>query len=290
MIQNRIWVPVLLILSVVLLFCIILHRDYAAHILFMENEIMNATEPARLLEEELNFAEKERHFDFIKMLDFLPYIETGCKDLFKGQSTFDFPDSYEEAEKSFTDHLISLQSEDIEGNSHQMLEEQKVYWRIASLPFIQSICETGFNAGHSTLIWLMVKEDTQVYSFDLGEHDYGHPMAEYLQKKFPGRLHITWGDSTKTLPEFLQNNSSVKCDLVIVDGGHTETIASADLANFREMANEMNLVIIDDYPVNMGSNQCLAPSWEKLKRNGNLTEFFRCKAGKYRGFSIGHYL
>lgn len=275
---------VALLISAFLVACFVSQGKDVIHIPFRENESSTAGEKRS----EVGVDGKLVNFD--RMLNFLPYKETDCNKVFKGRASFNFPSKYLTEEKLFTEHLQSLNAQEIEGHSQEFQGEQKAYWKIASLPFVHTICETGFNAGHSTLIWLMVKEDTKVYSFDLGVHEYGRPMAEYLQKRFPGRLLVTWGDSMHTLPKFLRDNGSLKCDFLIVDGGHTEAIASADLANFREMANELNLVIIDDYPTNMGVNKYLAPAWEKMKRNKILTELFHCKSGKHRGYSIGHYM
>lgn len=231
----------------------------------------------------------KHHVDFIDMLSFLPYKETPCTDVFPNNSAYYFPKNYLVEEQSFQKHLLSLEPGKVEGNSRNIRNEQVAYWKLASLPFVHTICEIGFNAGHSTLIWLMANEKAAVYSFDLGIHNYSRPMSEYLMKKFPRRLHVTWGDSTETVPEFHQENKAFKCDLLIVDGGHTEAIALADINNFATMASEVNLLIFDDYPAERGLAFRLAPAWEKSKRNGLVAELFRCKY-PIRGFTIGRYL
>ena len=181
----------------------------------------------------------------------------------------------------------------MEGFSSQLPEEIMVYWKLASLPFVKTVCETGFNAGHSTLVWLSAKPDIHVYSFDLGAHAYAKPMAQFVTKRFPGRLRITWGDSKTTLPKFHQEHPDVKCDLAIVDGGHTTAIANADFDNFRQMVNRDNIVVMDDYPSGVTYfQQGLGAVWEKKKRMYQLLEIFQCSYGakSMRGFSIGFIL
>ena len=60
----------------------------------------------------------------------------------------------------------------IEGNSGKYPDQWRLYYEFASLNFVTNICETGFNAGHSTFMWLNVNPDVHVYSFDIGIHRY----------------------------------------------------------------------------------------------------------------------
>ena len=91
--------------------------------------------------------------------------------------------------------------------------------------------------GHSAFIWLNSKENVKLYSFDIGEHNYTKPAAQLLQSIFPGRLHIKYGDSRWTLPEFYKLHPDVSCDLVVIDGGHYQNVPGKDLINFRKMAS-----------------------------------------------------
>ena len=116
---------------------------------------------------------------------------------------------------------------------------------------------------------------------------------EYLQRVFPGRLNVTWGDSTLTLPEFHRKNPSVKCDLLIVDGGHTYPIAQSDFDIFRRMSNKENLVVLDNYPdTRMNWMEDLGNVWERAKQRGEMSEIFACSylPEEPHGFSVGRYL
>ena len=113
-------------------------------------------------------------------------------------------------------------------------------------------------------------------------------MADYMKKRFPDRLTITYGDSTETLPAFRRQHPDVKCDLMIADGGHTSEIASSDFGHFYQMANRMNIVLYDNHP----DFYDLGESWEVLKRRGVLYEYFRCQyiELKAHGFTFGRFI
>ena len=85
----------------------------------------------------------------------------------------------------------------LEGHSGLYRYQSRLYHWLAGRPWVNTICETGFNAGHGTLQWLTGSDHAHVYSFDIGSHYYTRPMADYLNRTFPGRLHITFGDSTQ---------------------------------------------------------------------------------------------
>ena len=135
----------------------------------------------------------------------------------------------------------------IEGNSGGVRHQSRLYHWLAGRPWVNTICETGFNAGHSTLQWLTGSDHAKVYSFDIGSNYYIRPMADYLNRTFPGRLHLTIGNSLKTVPRFAASCRDVKCDVIVVDGGHSYDVALGDQRNFRDLANvERNVLVVDD--------------------------------------------
>ena len=50
------------------------------------------------------------------------------------------------------------------------------------------------------------------------------------------------GDSTVSVPEFFDMYPDVKCDIVSVDGGHSHSVATKDLKNFRRAAAPNHVV------------------------------------------------
>ncbi len=180
----------------------------------------------------------------------------------------------------------------IEGHIGQLNEQLRVYQDLASQPFVHNICEIGFNAGHSSLQWLLSNKHAHVFSFDIGSYGYTKIMAGFLQSQFPGRLTIFYGNSTVTVPIFAQMGHL--CDLLVIDGGHIYETAKADLVNMRKVANPLhNIVIFDDYPSNYQNYmKVLGRAWNEVKGQGHIAEVFRCmyEPQQDRGFTVGRYI
>lgn len=178
-----------------------------------------------------------------------------------------------------------------EGSSLAYVEEARILWNIAhNIQTVGTVCETGFNTGEGTVLWLSAKPNIQVYSFDIGKHVYAQPAAKYIAEHFPGRHNITWGDSTKTLPRFIASKPRIKCDIMFIDGGHTYEAALSDFDNFAKIAHNGSIVILDNYPdYRQNFMQTLGYVWEMKRRHGELREVFKCFYGQKRkqGFSFG---
>jgi len=104
-------------------------------------------------------------------------------------------------------------------------------------------------------------------------------MSNFMLKHFPGRFFIHLGDSTKTVPTFIQANPTFRCDLIFVDGGHTYAIAKADLENFASIANRSNrdnAIIFDDYPSFAPGATEMGRAWEHMIRRHRVIELMRC--------------
>ena len=70
--------------------------------------------------------------------------------------------------KRITDAEIGNKGNGIEGHSGKYRYLSRLYHWLASRPWVNTVCETGFNAGHSTLQWLTGSDHAKVYSFDIG--------------------------------------------------------------------------------------------------------------------------
>ena len=137
---------------------------------------------------------------------------------------------------------------------------------------IENICEIGFNAGHSTMLLLLGRSKTPINFtiFDIGHHSYTKPSYEYIKSKFPFvNFEYIEGDSTSTMPEWINNHSELiyKYDVVHVDGGHSEHCISNDMKNADLLVKKGGIIIIDDSnyePINKVINLYLS--------NGNYRE------------------
>lgn len=127
------------------------------------------------------------------------------------------------------------------------LTQQAFYWRVAASPAVRHICEVGFNAGHSTALWLSANPTATVDTFDLfNPHLTGFMRRNLilLQRRFPGRLIAHVGDSLRTIPAI--NNLSSPCDLVHVDGRHSYTNTRQDALNLMRISRPSALYLFDD--------------------------------------------
>jgi hypothetical protein len=111
------------------------------------------------------------------------------------------------------------------------------------------ICEIGFNAGHSTLLMLLGRDKSPVEFtiFDIAEHAYTKPCFEYIQSKFQHvRFEFIEGDSTVSIPKWIESTRPELYDLVHVDGGHSEHCINNDMKNADVLVKGGGIVIIDD--------------------------------------------
>lgn len=140
--------------------------------------------------------------------------------------------SYEQAKVEFLELVNNIsKKEEVEGHSGVSEGETRMLHYLAGHKRIKTVCETGFNIGHSSLNYLTANGQLVVYSFDLGEHRYALEMSEYMTKKFPGRFFIHFGNSVMSIPEFIRDNPNFKCDFMLVDGGHWYPVALAVTKN-----------------------------------------------------------
>jgi len=183
----------------------------------------------------------------------------------------------------------------IEGHSGQLTHQTNVYRQLARLPWVKTICETGFNAGHSSLNLLTSNPDIKLYSFDLGGHPYVSPAHAHLAGKFGNRTILTLGDSHITMKEFHKAHPDVVCDITIVDGDHSVNGAIADMNDFFEMINlnsqPYSLVVMDDQGCT--SSWCLGPNeaWKLFKDQGRIFEIYNwVEVTTTRGFAVAFWL
>jgi hypothetical protein len=105
--------------------------------------------------------------------------------------------------------------------------------------------EIGFNTGLSAHAFLGAGA-ARVVSFDLGDHRYTPLAKKLVDRKFPGRHTMIWGDSRTTVPEFTACNPGVRFDVVFIDGGHDYEIAKADITNMKPLCTDTTVVVMDD--------------------------------------------
>lgn len=119
------------------------------------------------------------------------------------------------------------------------------------------ICEIGFNAGHSTLLFLLANKDNnenliEYTIFDIGRQPYTNPCLEYILTKFTNvRFQYVEGNSILSMPYFLTHFPDKKgtYDLIHVDGGHSAECIISDLQHADLLIKKGGTIIIDDTDV-----------------------------------------
>ena len=169
-----------------------------------------------------------------------------------------------------------------EGHSGEIVFERQIYASIASMApkgaaNIRTICEIGFNGGHSASLWLLAAPTAKVIMFDLFEHKYS-PINEQLLRKegasyglrdVDRRLAIITGSSVETVPKFAQEHPDVQCDLLSVDGGHFGDTPQRDMKNMMRLANKQwHVLVIDD--TNCDGIGCVDDRIERMRDEGQL--------------------
>ena len=122
----------------------------------------------------------------------------------------------------------------MEGGSSFYLNKLRTILKLFELPHVKTVCETGYNLGHSAALAFIANPNMTVISFDMATHLSTVHSVALLQEKFPGKLVVVLGDSQKSVPDYFSNNKDAVCDVVLVDGGHEGNIPISDLINFRK--------------------------------------------------------
>ena len=139
------------------------------------------------------------------------------------------------------------------------------YARSASYRWVSNICEIGYGAGHSTLLYLSMNPKAHVYSFDLfpnNTDDKIHTPGETLayqqafqqvtlnsiinDKELNSRFHKIVGNSNTAVPKFIEENPEIKCDVISIDGSHHPPQPYFDMLHSQKFAHKQSIVLLDD--------------------------------------------
>ena len=167
------------------------------------------------------------------------------------------------------------------------------FWKVSHNPSLQNICEVGFGNGFTSTIFL-TSSKANMTSFDLfpkpGEkHAVNNEMGDlmkymplsqqgaiaFLKAKFPGRFTDVSGSSADTVPEFVKHNPNFKCDLILIDGSHQEEATLVDFRNFRHLARQDTIVLIDDL-----EDPNVDKAVDKAIQQGIIKELVECISGE----------
>ena len=149
----------------------------------------------------------------------------------------------------FVESIISLTSDTynfVEGFMKPRQAAQLIEF-LNNHPEIKHIAETGFNVGMSTASMLNVRSNIKVYSFDLAEHNYVIKQKKLIDDIFPNQHALIIGDSTKTIPQFMEVIKEPIFDFVLIDGGHISPVPESDIRNLLKLLKPNGFMCVDDY-------------------------------------------
>jgi len=114
------------------------------------------------------------------------------------------------------------------------------------VPQCRTVCEIGLNAGHSSVLWMEVCPDAKAVLFDLPYKEWSQATFDFLRKEYAGRITISEGNSIQTVPDYLREHPSTKCDVIAIDGSKDVGIRYQDFLNMEKYAHEHTLLLLDD--------------------------------------------
>ena len=144
---------------------------------------------------------------------------------------------------------------------------------------VREVMEIGFNAGHSSYLFLSVRPDVHVVSFDIGDHEYVELAKSVIDSMFPGRHRLIRGDSRTTIPAFAAENPDQTFDLIYIDGGHDYEVAKADIENCQRLSAGESVVVMDDLDPSVEWGVGPVRAWREAQATGRVRQEFLVRDG-----------
>jgi len=139
-----------------------------------------------------------------------------------------------------------------------------------------TICEIGFNAGHSAITFLNGNSNASIISFDLRIKKYSTQAEHFLKSQFVGnRLLIIEGSSHQTLRRFHNQSPSVKCDIFLVDGDHSHEGVIKDLTDIYPMLHSHAVILLSD--TNCPKHWCVDKARDYVVKTGLYSNEYNIK-------------
>lgn len=234
------------------------------------------TEPEVREEEE---ATTPRAWTMGRVLE-LPFVprDFACDEMhWKAGRNFTYPEGY-------LDHADAYKSALELNNLVEQAASNEQSWLIqdlAQLPFVRTVCETGFHAGHHAFHFLTANQDLVVHSFEnLERFNFTLDMSDFMIIEFPDRFFAYTGDpATESIPKFIrERGNTTECDVIFIDSADRKETLRNHFRLFRRLASRReHIVIMNAHPKNVIKNRNDADAlWEEMKAEKSIKEHFRC--------------
>ena len=158
------------------------------------------------------------------------------------------------------------------GNSGRLAQQIRCYYELVASRFgndeAPTVCETGFNVGHSAITFMSaLPASASYFGFDLGQlRGLTRDAVGLLNTSFfPSRVRVAFGKSKRTLPAFVEEQPTLRCDVISIDGDHSDEGMAADWGSLKQLAHSRSLIFTDE---------CAAWRIRSLPGWRHLTSFF----------------
>jgi predicted O-methyltransferase YrrM len=180
------------------------------------------------------------------------------------------------------------------GNTQVQRQREFLTSLVRGLRDKAALLEIGFNAGHSSVLFLAENTTLHVHSFDMNRHGCVASGKEYIEANFPGRHRLVQGDSRLTVPQFFKVSPHRMFDVIFIDGGHDFDNALSDLRNCRNLARAETILLVDDTIENpeWRTDWSIGPTkaWKKMVADSLVDEIGHYDFAPGRGMSVGRYI
>jgi predicted O-methyltransferase YrrM len=203
-------------------------------------------------------------------------------------------DKFEKAELGTLDSYLTtsgLNVHKFEGHVNQVPDQATLVASYTAKSNVKNVLEIGFNAGHSSDVFLKSNDNITVTSFDIGTHNYLIYGKSYIDQKYPKRHKLIIGDSMESLPKFI-TNTDTKYDVIFIDGSYAYDVCYSDLINCKNLAHKDTIVIMDDV-TNAGNeayNKGPSKAWKDAIAQKIILEDDHFEFNRWRGMSAGRYV
>jgi hypothetical protein len=162
-------------------------------------------------------------------------------------------------------YIAKISGEKIEGNCYthhltgkigdELRSKQRNLFKFGTL--CNNIFEIGFNAGHSSALFLQSNPNAFVTCVDIGEHKYSRDCYKYLKSIYNDRINVifTSSENIADLVELKRNTF----DGFHIDGCHVNLMYIKDLLSSFHLLKDKAYVIFDDTQsakINNFMNKC----------------------------------
>lgn len=159
---------------------------------------------------------------------------------------------------------------------------------------VRRIGQIGFLVGHFVCAALTIDPNLDVTSFDIGTHRHSRAADRWLNRHFPGRSRVIWGNSRTTVRDYAEKTGGgaypfLDFGLIIVDGDHSYDGACADLDTVWRLAIPGTYVFMDDLglPDGVAFDNGPARAWAEAMSDGRFEPIQQWTEPNGHTFAVG---